>query len=64
MAEKQEEQVQTAIRLPKSLLSRIDKLAENMSKTNISVVTRSDVHRHALEQGVAGLEGKKKKAPP
>jgi predicted transcriptional regulator len=61
MAEEQDH-IQTAIRLPKSLLARIDKLATAMAKEGIGTVTRSDVHRHALEQGIAKLEtGRKKK---
>jgi hypothetical protein len=57
---KQESQVQTAIRLPESLLARIDKLVERMSKDGIPV-TRAEVHRLAVFRGVAELEADKKK---
>jgi predicted DNA-binding protein len=53
---KQERQTQTAIRLPDSLLERIDKIAERMSKSTGIRTTRSDVHRLAVEQGVNKLE--------
>lgn len=60
MTAKQEEQIQTAIRIPKSLLRRIDRLAEHMSKEGM-LITRADVHRIAIFDGVAGLEAKSKK---
>lgn len=55
MAEKNEQQVQTAIRLPPTLLQRLDKLAEHMSKGGIRI-TRAEVHRLAVENGVDRLE--------
>ncbi len=61
MSGKQEHQTQTAIRVPDSLLERIDKIAERMSKASGIHTTRADVHRLALENGVAGLEAKAKK---
>lgn len=60
MNDKPARQVQTAIRLPEPLLERIDKLAENMSKAGVPI-TRADVHRLAVEQGVDRLETKAKK---
>ena len=61
MTEKHEEQIQTAVRLPKSLLKRLDKIAERMSKEGISTVTRSHVHRFALEEGLDKIEKAKKR---
>jgi len=55
MTDKHEPQIQTAIRLSESLLKRIDKLAEHISKGSIPV-TRTDVHRLALERGIDQLE--------
>jgi predicted DNA-binding protein len=52
---KQETQTQTAIRLPDSLLARIDKLAERMAPSGMTF-TRADVHRIALTSGVEQLE--------
>lgn len=60
MAEKQEEQIQTAVRLPKSLLKRLDKLAKSES-TNLRTVTRSHMHRFALEEGLDKIEKAKKR---
>lgn len=51
------EQVQTAVRLPASLLSRIDKLATRMSKPGITF-TRAAVLRLAATKGVEQLERK------
>lgn len=61
MADKQDPQVQTAIRLSESLLSRVDKLAVRMSQPGLRV-TRAEVLRLAAFRGVATLEteGKKK----
>lgn len=53
---KQEEQIQTAIRLPKSLVKRFDKLAESMSKKMGTRITRSDIHRMAALDGITRLE--------
>jgi predicted DNA-binding protein len=48
--------VQTAIRLPKSLLKRLDKLAERMAKANPDMrITRTQVLRTAMYRGVAQL---------
>jgi predicted DNA-binding protein len=56
----QEGQVQTAIRLPPSLLARLDKLAERMSQPGMAV-TRAEVLRLATFRGVAELEAEKKR---
>jgi len=50
-----EEQVQTAIRLPQSLLVRLDKLAERMSQPGMKI-TRTEVLRLGLFRGVELLE--------
>lgn len=55
MNEKIEPQIQTAIRLPRAFLKRLDKLAMNMSKSGIKV-TRSEVIRHAALKGIEQLE--------
>jgi predicted DNA-binding protein len=60
MVEKAEPQFQTAIRLPPSLVKRIDKIAESMSKTGIRV-TRSEVLRLAAHKGIEQLEAERKK---
>jgi len=54
MSEK-EPQVQTALRLPESLLARVDKLAESMTQPGMRV-TRADVLRIAAHRGVDQLE--------
>jgi len=53
-------QVQTAIRLPESLLDRVDKLAEKMSQPGMRV-TRAEVLRLATFRGIDQLEGEGKK---
>jgi len=58
---KQEEQIQTAIRLPKSILKRIDRLAENMSQPGLNSITRAEAHRFALLEGLVKLEAEKGK---
>lgn len=60
MTEKQEQQVQTAIRLFPSLLARIDKLAAQMSLPG-RPCTRTDAIRMAVHLGVERLEADKKK---
>ena len=60
MSKKQKTQTQIAIRLPDSLLARIDDIAEYMSKAGIPV-TRAEVHRLAVSRGVAELEADRKK---
>jgi predicted DNA-binding protein len=60
MTEKHEPQIQTAIRISESLLKRIDKLAERLSKGGFPF-TRADVHRRAVELGMAQLEQGEKK---
>jgi predicted DNA-binding protein len=62
MTDKKETQIQTAIRLPASLLKRIDRLAENMSKTGIRI-TRAEALRLAAATGVSALETKRGMKP-
>lgn len=58
-AAKQETQTQTAIRLPDSLLARIDKLATRLSQPGMAV-TRAEVLRRAAYLGVEQLEKQKR----
>ena len=60
MNDKQEQQIQTAIRLPESVLDRADKVAERMSRPGMRV-TRADVLRLATHQGLDQLEAEGKK---
>jgi predicted DNA-binding protein len=62
MGDKKEEetQVQTAIRIPESVLNRFDKLAQQMSVEGTQI-TRADVHRQAVYRGLAELEKENKK---
>jgi predicted DNA-binding protein len=61
MGDKQEEnQVQTAIRVPESVLERFDRLADQMSVLGTKI-TRADVHRQAVYRGLAELEKENKK---
>ena len=60
MADKEENEVQTAIRIPKSLIGRLDKLAEQMSVLGTQL-THADIHRQAIYRGVAELEKEAKK---
>jgi hypothetical protein len=62
MSEKQEQQVQTAIRLPEVLLVRVDELAVRMSQPGMRV-TRAEVLRLAAFKGVELLEGDHPKQP-
>lgn len=55
-----EAQIQTAIRLPESLLKRIDRLAKGMSTPGIRI-TRADVLRRIAVEGVDRLEAEQKK---
>lgn len=59
MNDKQDQQVQTAIRLPESVLDRADKVAERMSRPGFRV-TRADVLRLATHQGLDQLEAEGK----
>lgn len=52
--------IQTAIRLPQSLLDRADRIAERMSQPGLPV-TRTEILRLATTQGMDQLERKKKK---
>jgi predicted DNA-binding protein len=53
--DKQPQNVQTAVRLPTSLLDRFDKLAERMSKRG-PPTTRTAVLRLAATKGLEKLE--------
>lgn len=59
MNSKQEQRVQTAIRLPQSSLDLADKIAERMSRGGFPV-TRSEVLRVAVVEGLKKLESKKR----
>jgi len=59
MSGKQEQRVQTAIRLPQSSLDLADKIAERMSRGGFPV-TRSEVLRVAVVEGLKKLESKKR----
>ena len=59
MTDKEEEHVQTAIRVPKSWLDRLDKTAERMCQPGIRV-NRSEVLRLALHRGIESLEAEAK----
>lgn len=61
MADKQEQnEIQTAIRIPKSWLDEFDQLAEQMSEPGMNV-SRADVHRLAIRRGLAVLGKEVKK---
>jgi predicted DNA-binding protein len=59
MKDKPGAQIQTAIRLPESLLDRLDRIAARMSKPERRV-TRAEVLRMAAFHGVAQLEAEKR----
>jgi predicted DNA-binding protein len=59
-AMKPDPQVQTAIRLPESLLARLDKLAMRLSRPG-APATRSSMLRLATEYGVERIEMETKK---
>jgi hypothetical protein len=59
MAE-QEEQVQTAIRVPKSWLARLDKIAEEQNRPDLRLL-RSDALRMSILAGIEVYEAKSKK---
>ncbi len=56
----QEKHVQTAIRIPESLLERLDKLAEKMSRPGVRLL-RADAMRDAIFRGVDVMEAEVKK---
>lgn len=60
MNAKQEALIQSAIRLPKSFIVRLDKLAVSMSQPGMPV-TRAEALRRAAFLGVETLESEKKK---
>ena len=59
MNDKQEQRIQTAIRLPESSLKLADKIADRMSRGGFAT-TRAEVLRAAVAEGLKKLEGKKR----
>jgi predicted DNA-binding protein len=57
----QEEQIQTALRMPKSVMKRLDKLAALMSQPGLNPITRTEVLRRAALMGIERLEAEQKK---
>ena len=55
-----EEQIQTAVRVPKSWLKRLDALAESMSQPG-RPATRAGALRSSLYRGLTELEKENKK---
>ena len=55
-----EAQVQTGIRLPQTLVDRVDRIAASMSRPGLTL-TRSDVLRMAVHKGVDQLEAEREK---
>lgn len=60
MTDKQEHQVQTAVRVPESWLERLDKLIDPLSTPGMPA-TRAGVLRSALHRGLMELEKENKK---
>jgi predicted transcriptional regulator len=60
VADKGEQHVQVAIRVPESVLERVDRIADKMSQPGMRV-TRTDVLRLATYRGVEQLEAEQKK---
>lgn len=60
MSEEREPQVQTAIRLPESMINRLDSVAKKMSQPGMPV-TRTEVLRLAAHRGLDELEAEWKK---
>lgn len=60
MTDKQEQQIQTAIRVPESWLGRLDELARQASRPGVRI-TRALVLRDALYQGIVAMEAERKK---
>jgi predicted DNA-binding protein len=60
MTDKQDQQIQTAIRVPESWLDRLDKIAERMSRPGMRV-TRAEALRMAAHRGIEALEAEGKK---
>ncbi len=59
MSEKQDQYVQTAVKLRQSSLDRADKLAERMTQPGLDL-TRTDLIRMALHRGFDVLEAELK----
>jgi hypothetical protein len=61
-SEKEENQVQTAVRIPESWFARLDKIADRMSQPGLPI-KRTEALRLAIARGMAELEaegGKKR----
>jgi len=58
---KQEEQIQTAVRLPKSMIARVDKIAARMTPLGANPITRSEAIRLCIAQGATQIEKAKKR---
>lgn len=57
----EEQQIQTAIRVPESWLEEFDRLAKDLSKPGMQI-SRADVHRMAIRRGLDALaKGSKKR---
>jgi predicted transcriptional regulator len=62
MSTDREQTVQTAVRVPESLLDRLDKIAERLRHQQPGIAfTRTEVLRLALNRGVELLENEGKK---
>ena len=59
MNDKQEQRIQTAIRLPESSLKLADKIADRLSRGGVAV-TRAGVLRAAVIEGLKKLDSKKR----
>lgn len=62
MVQKEEAQVQTAIRLPAEMLERVDKIAERMSQQGLRV-RRAEVIRLTIHKGISVLEAEASPQP-
>jgi predicted DNA-binding protein len=60
MNKKPKTSTQTAIRLDDELLERIDKVAKHTSQPNYNPVTRAEVIRRFVVEGVERAEAKKR----
>ena len=56
----EEDQIQTAVRLPESWFARLDKLAERLSQPGLTL-SRTDALRMAIARGMAEMEAEKKR---
>ena len=54
----EEDQIQTAVRLPESWFARLDKLAERLSQPGLTL-SRTDALRMAIARGMAEMEAER-----